>query len=317
MSPTLSRQGFGRYTLLRLGTETNYVSFLPEYGAYVHQICLNGHKLLWNYDTPEALAELKGYKNIALLPFPNRLLEGKYEWNDRSLSFPINDPETRSALHGFGARSGFALRGVEATGRFFEATMVYEHVAERHAASYPFAAHFTCKLSVDPAAGRASWKLTGKNAQSAGAVPIGLGWHPYYTLPGGPAVWSVRMPPTERVLTQRAIPTGQTAPGPPSVASGVDIDTHWDDCFAIADPSDNRLELHGPSYGVCLQPTGSVGFLQLFVPPTQTALAVEPMSCAVDAFRQNRGAVAVESGDEIEIGMEISLLSARAVEGEI
>src|SRR5262245_58131166 len=39
-----------------------------------------------------------------LFPFPNRIRDGAFTWNERSYQLPRNDPAGKSAIHGFACR---------------------------------------------------------------------------------------------------------------------------------------------------------------------------------------------------------------------
>jgi aldose 1-epimerase len=47
------------------------------------------------------------------------------------------------------------------------------------------------------------------------------------------------------------------------------------------------------------QEVGESGFpyVQLFTPPHRTCLAIEPMTCNIDAFNNGEGLIRVESGE--------------------
>ncbi|MEZ4982484.1 MAG: hypothetical protein R2769_13060 [Saprospiraceae bacterium] len=36
-----------------------------------------------------------------MIPYPNRIRDGKYEWKGNSYSFPINNAATQNSIHGF------------------------------------------------------------------------------------------------------------------------------------------------------------------------------------------------------------------------
>ena len=168
------------------------------------------------------------------------------------------------------------------------------HGDDYRAYGYPFRVHFACELSV-AADGAFGWSLSARNLGPEPA-PVGLGWHPYFALPGGPGAWRVTMPPNRRVELEAALPTGQLLGGL-TPRQALAIDPGWDDCFALADPSQEAtVTLAGPEYALSLKQGGDTRYTQLYVPDTRDALAVEPMTCGVDTFRQNREEVALAPG---------------------
>lgn len=303
--PALTRRAFGRHTLVTLGTHDSHVSFVAGPAGYVHQVKLAGRDLLWNYEDGGALDANDGYRGLALVPFPNRLSEGRYTWRGRELGFPINMPDTRSALHGFGPEAHFRTDRVELGADVATAHLSYLHRPDAHAASYPFRVRFELSLAIDTRQIRARWNLTATNLEDV-PIPVGLGWHPYFALPGGAGAWRVELPPNEHVELDRALPTGQRTQGlPPKRA--LPIDTSWDDCFALTDPADRTVVLHGEDYALELAQTGSTAYSQLYVPPGAPAVAVEPMSCNVNAFAAEPESVSLPGGQAVGIGLELAL----------
>ena len=306
MTVSLTRQTFGTYSLVTVGTSTDYVSFVAERSAYIHQLALGGKSLLWNYANAEALTINKGHRNLALLPFANRLGTGRYSWAGQTHAFPINDPETGSALHGFNHEAEFALANVSLGATSAQVKLRYLHTPALHRESYPFLVLFEVELHIDCKASVFRWKMTAQNLDVLD-VPVGLGWHPYFAASGGVEPWSVQLPPNERVELRHGLPTGLRLEGLPP--KPVAVDPNWDDCFVLSESGNKLVHLHGPEYALALEQGGETANIQLFVPPTQDALAIEPVTCAVDAFRQNPLQVALPPGQQRSCSMRISLLT--------
>jgi aldose 1-epimerase len=260
---------------------------------------------LRNYaDGPELTAN-SGHKNLALLPFPNRLLEGAYNWNGEALKFSVNKPDTNSALHGFGPDAPFQVAQYELDSSFARVVLSYLHQPAQHTVSYPFLLEFQIHLTVDLRDQAMSWNLTAKNLGDTSA-PVGLGWHPYFVLPGGAEVWLLEMPANEHVVLAKAIPTGEREAGlAPKQASK--LDTSWDDCFALSDLNDRQVRLLGPEYSLTLKQTAATRYTQLYMPPDAASIAIEPMSCGVNAFRDAENEVTLQPSETIATGMHLSI----------
>ncbi len=299
------RKPFGKYTLVSIGDADNYVSVVAERSAYVHEISLAGKQLLWNYDSGEALTQNSKHRNLALLPFPNRLLEGRYTWAGKEHAFAVNKPETRSALHGFGPHAPFSLDRVDLAQHTATLKLSYLHRPESHSQQYPFLVRFEVAITIDTQHSSCTWSLSATNLGEQD-VPVGLGWHPYYLLPGGLNAWKVMMPPNEQVVLAKAIPTGERSKGLPA-DTALAINTEWDDCFSLLDSSRRTVMLTGAAYQLTLKQLGDTRYTQLFVPPTQTSLAIEPMSCNVNAFQDAQHEVRLAAGQTTMIGVEHTL----------
>ena len=309
MSFRLRRRAFGPYTLLTLGDDETHVSFVPEASAYVHQICLGGRDLLCGYVNGDGLRANVGHYNLALLPFPNRLRHGEYAWDGRTYRFPVNNLASGSALHGYNHEARFAIASVDLGADGGRVRMAFvNHGDDYRPYGYPFRVHFACELSID-ASGAFAWSLAARNL-GEGPAPVGLGWHPYFALPGGLEAWRVTMPPNRMVELADALPTGRLREGLPPQRP-LPIDAAWDDCFALERPGDDAtVTLAGPEYSLSLKQGGDTRYTQLYVPDTRDALAVEPMTCGVNAFRQNREEVTLRPGATTSTSLQVVLAKA-------
>ena len=309
----LHRDRLGGYEVLTLDDSDGCrVSCIPERSGYVHALQLGGPQLLCHYSDADAVTRNSGHRNLALLPFPNRLLEGTYTWSGRECRFPVNKPDTRSALHGFGPHARFTLDRVDLSREVAELTLAYLHRAGEHPRAYPFDVLFSLSLKLDTRARSFAWTLRAENPGDA-ALPVGLGWHPYFLLPGGRGAWRLELPPNRRVELRDAIPTGTLLPGVPADTGGpTEIDPTWDDCLLLAEGAERSVVLRGPEYGLRLDQGGTARYTQLYVPPDERSVAVEPMSCGVNAFRQNPSEVRVAPAEGISLSMTVTAIAGAA-----
>lgn len=302
----ITRQTWGAWEVITLSHGSNAITFVPQYGGHLLRLDMEvaGHptNILDSYSTPEALAEQDFYKSSFLLPFPNRLNQGRFTHAGQSYQFPINDHSTGNALHGFkafydmelAAITDLPLGGVQA-----ELTSHYDGSD----AAYPFP--FTLTVH---------YRLLGHNQFECAvfitndhhsAIPLGFGWHPYFTL-GTPAVddLQLQLPLAHRVeIDQRMLPNGDTTPiegfhTPQSLAG-----QHFDNAFALPIEADAPawIDIHliAPTLGTRLtfwQETTAFPYFQLFIPPRRQSIAIEPMTCNIDALNQELPRVQLAPG---------------------
>jgi galactose mutarotase-like enzyme len=130
-------------------------------------------------------------------------------------------------------------------------------------------------------------------------LPFGLGWHPYFAIPSGrraqarlrlPAAWRVEVDDYDQVLpTGRLLPTAGSAydfGGPDGVALG---ELYLDDCFTGLAREDGQVvvELIDPAAGLGLRitsPTPQVKAVQVYAPPDQAFVAIEPQFNLADPY---------------------------------
>ena len=81
-----------------------------EVGGGLRSYSASGRKLVDGYGADEMSSSSRGQ---VLIPWPNRLQDGSYEFDGRRHQLPLNEPERRNAIHGtiFNIRGGSARRG--------------------------------------------------------------------------------------------------------------------------------------------------------------------------------------------------------------
>jgi aldose 1-epimerase len=243
-----------------------------------------------------------GGRGQVLAPWPNRLGDGRYEFEGVSAQAALDEPRTQNAIHGLVRWLPWRMAG-RAQNRVSMNLVLYP------SPGYPF----TLGLTVEYRLGREGLTVV-TEAENLGTAPLpfGLGFHPYLTI-GTPSVDTIRLTvPAERrlVMDDRGLPTGD-AP-----VAGTEFDftrgrllgtTRLDTAFtAVRRQSDGRLqvELDRPEAdgGVTLWADQQFDHVMVYsgdtLPPEarRQALAVEPMTCPPDAFRTGHGVIVIPPG---------------------
>src|SRR5499427_7600714 len=140
-----------------------------EVGGGVRSYSVGGRELLDGYGANEMSSSGRGQ---VLIPWPNRLQDGSYEFNGRRYQLPLNEPERRNAIHGLVRWSTWT-----ATERQPH-RVVMEHILYPQP-GYPF----LLGISIEYALSR-SGLLVQTTATNLGThtCPYGGGAHPYLTL---------------------------------------------------------------------------------------------------------------------------------------
>jgi aldose 1-epimerase len=270
-----------------------------EVGGGLRSYSADGHDVLDGYGVDEQSASGRGQ---VLVPWPNRLQDGSYEFDGRSHQLPLTEPENSNAIHGLVRWASWRVGEHEAD------RVVMEHVIHPQP-GYPF----TLGLGIEYALseGGLSVRTTARNLGSV-ACPYGCGQHPYLTL-GTPTVDTIELQaPGRRVLIsdERDLPTGSE----PVDATEYDFSaartigaTQLDNAFtdlARDDDGRARVRLRDPDgdVAVTLWVDESYGYLMLFTGDTRPdvnrrSLAVEPMTCPPNAFRTGDSLIRLEPGE--------------------
>jgi len=269
-----------------------------EVGGGLRSYSAGGRDLLDGYPADGMAGSGRGQ---VLLPWPNRIQDGAYEFGGRRHQLPINEQAVGNAIHGLVRWAPWRL-SVREPGR-----TVVEHVLHPQP-GYPFTLSVVIEYALTE--GGLSVFTTATNIGSD-ACPFGAGNHPYVTA-GTTAVDDATLrAPAATVLRsdERGIPAGA---GP---VAGTEFDfrggrqlggTRLDNCFSDLERGDDglaRVELLRPDGGgVALWMDAAYPYVMLFTGDplpdvNRRSLAIEPMSCPPDAFRSGEALVRLEPGE--------------------
>ncbi|WP_339617015.1 aldose epimerase [uncultured Gilvimarinus sp.] len=262
---------------------------------------------------PGELPHNPGYRSAVLFPFPNRLRDGRYQFAGKRYQFAVNEAATQTALHGFLHRTEARVVEQEQTAEAHSITLSYACKAEP---GYPFAVDVELSYTLR-ADGALDVELTVTN-RDAEPIPLGTGWHPYYTLGCDLAECHLQTPDMQRcAIDDRMLPTGDYVADQRFSAPTLLGDTALDNCFALDGSVEGeqcvRFFNKSAGFGLALwQRTGVHGmnFLQLYTPPERQSLAVEPMSCGIDALNTGEGLQVLEPGQQYQGAFGVRLIKS-------
>ena len=292
---------FDKYVFHHPASGNNF-AIVPAHGACLLDLQLNGQRVLDGCQTPEELQRNEWGKSALLFPFPNRLREGRYQFDGRTFLFPINDTPTGNALHGFGLDAPFRVKHRDYTSEKAQLHCQYVYQGERNEYPFPFIidAIFTIARN-----GTFSFQLKMTNSGTT-RLPAGLGWHPYFRLSDQVDDLQLQLPATELIeIDATMIPTGKRYTYDYFKELRNIGRVVLDNGFVVlptSEPATLRLATKGFSLSY-RQETGprAGNFLQLFTPPHRQSIAIEPMTCNIDAFNNGEGLVVLEPGEEVHL----------------
>jgi aldose 1-epimerase len=258
-----------------------------EVGGGLRAYTASGNEVLDGYAEDELSPSGRGQ---VLLPWPNRLEDGTYEFDGRQHQLPLDEPERRNAIHGLVRWSAWSTAAVEPS------RVAVEHTVHPRP-GYPF--RLEVRIEYELSDGGLAVRTTATNAGS-GPCPFGCGAHPYLTL-GTPTVDPLLLRvPGRSVLRsdERGLPTGEDP------VDGGEYDfraaraigpTRLDHAYAELERDEDglaRAVLAHPDGGaaISLWADEAYRYLQVFTGDplpdvARRSLAVEPMTCPPNAFR--------------------------------
>ncbi len=294
-----TKSPFGKYTRWTISNDRgNQLVLLPDFGACMLEARLGGVNILDGYDEPIQVDINKWYKNVLLYPFPNRLKEGRYTWQGKSYQFPINDPQNEAAVHGFGVDRPMEIETLECQQDRAQIICRYDYPGDRD--YYPFPFQFRALFEItDEDKLTITLSVTNTGART---IPFGFGWHPYFAIAESIGETQLQLPPCEMIgVDQYMIPTGKRYPFEDFLRPKEVGTTVLDNGFVLSNQEDNATFFLKSKKGTlsCQMETGpdKYQFLQVFTPPYRGAIAIEPMSCNIDAFNGGEGLWKVEPNE--------------------
>jgi aldose 1-epimerase len=143
------------------------LELLPELGAAVATLKYQGRDVL--RPTPADADDPFQTAAFALVPFANRIADGRFKVGEREVRIPRNAPGQAHPLHGHAWRKPWRVES-KAPGR---AVLFFEHPAD----SWPW--HYTATQTLTLRGDSLEVALSLENRDST-PMPAGLGWHPYF-----------------------------------------------------------------------------------------------------------------------------------------
>jgi aldose 1-epimerase len=265
-------------------------------GANIYDFSINGRQYL-------AFGDQYGAGNI-MLPFPNRVDGGKYNVGGITHQLPINELQRNNAIAGL-------VRDVDWIVTKHTANELILKLLLDEPSGYPF--KLLVQVTYQISEGRLTVTTRTKNVGQTPA-PYGVGFHPYLKLPGTPSidVCSLQIPASSylRVTTRMIpfLPAVAVDRGPYDFRTLKQVgSTVLDTCFTDLTPDGDgltRIKLRGFREEVVVFMDSAFKYLQVYSGDTlpasdrRIAIALEPQTCAPDAFNNALGLLTLAPGAE-------------------
>jgi aldose 1-epimerase len=307
----ITKEKFGTYSLYRLQDNKTgeYVTILPEFGGSVNSLVLKQNEELLNiidgYHSVEDITKnlITSFKGSNLYPFPNRIEGGKYAFKGHTYHLICNFPQENNAIHGLVYDKVFELISKEDGD--FACNLILRHITTETISGYPFENMIEIHYKWDE---QNQFECTTKITNlSDGSMPVGQGWHPYYTA-GNVSVDElyIQFPSKEILdLNEKGIPTGKKSLYKNFNSLSQLGKTNFDSCFVLDSESENaEITIENRKENITYkiwQQTGinKYNYLQVYTPPSRTSIAIEPMTCAPNAFNTGDGLIVLAPQERI------------------
>jgi aldose 1-epimerase len=216
-----------------------------------------------------------------LFPWPNRIASAHFSWEGTDYSLPFTEPATGASIHGYATDAAWQVidSGPDhATGEYV--------LPQDEAHPWPAAGSIRVTYRVEPTALLVSTMVANTSDVD---LPFGVGFHPYFRVPGPFDQWLLQCDAGESWPLTSMVPSGSPVP----VGPDLDFRTprrlgnqHLDDALTGLPPTPGmtkRAALMSMAATVSVSSDEAFGEYVLFTPGSRDAVAIEPYTCATDA----------------------------------
>jgi aldose 1-epimerase len=296
----------GEQHVLRAG---EYDAIVASVGASLRSLTYRGRDLVVPFDADELRP---GFRGATLAPWPNRIVDGRYTFGGEEHQVALSEPNRGHALHGLLGWSDFSVTDKGPSHVTLAATVEPQ-------VGYPWRVEVETTFALSSEG--LTQSVTARN-DSATSAPWGTGPHPYLVAGEGLVDgWTLTLPAAQvlEVTPDRLSPTVLSP-------VGVDVDrfdfrvarplgaVEIDHAFTALDRDDDGLATvtvtDAAGTGVAMDWDAACPWVQIHTadvdgdpatPGYRIGLAVEPMTCAPDAFNDtaypfDAGLIVLEPG---------------------
>ncbi|MFY0408148.1 aldose 1-epimerase family protein [Solicola sp. PLA-1-18] len=272
-------------TYLEIAAGPHRAAVDPRGGALVR--LLKGDRAL--VVDREGPSEMR-FRGDVLVPWPNRVADGRWSFAGREHQLALNEPERHNALHGLVLDTVWDVAEQDASSVRLTCEVPPQD-------GYPF----RLATSIAYALGDDGLTVTLETTNTGDVpAPYGAGFHPYL-VPGGVAddvELDLGASRYVEVTPDRLLPVDEHDVGgtpydfrTPRRLGGVELDTAFTE-LDVRD--DGNHAAHVGDLRLWWEPV--YGWLQVFTSPDRTCFAVEPQTCGPDALRSGADLVVLQPG---------------------
>lgn len=297
----------------------DYEAIISSVGATLRSLTLAGRDLVVPFDADEVRPS---YRGATLAPWPNRVVDGTYTFGGEERRLALTEPARGHALHGLAAWLDY-----EAIDKGSDHVTLAQVIPAQ--TGYPWRIVVTTTFVLGPDG--LTQTVTARNDGDE-AAPWGTGPHPYLVAGAGTVDdWTLELPAAQvlAVTEDRLIPTS---------LESVDVDVdrfdfrrkrtigtvEIDHAYTALTRDDDGIAAvrltDAAGHGVQMSWDAACPWVQIHTADkprpedSRLGLAVEPMTCAPDAFNADRydfdaGLIVIEPGAEVSASWTIAAIA--------
>ncbi|WP_298551466.1 aldose 1-epimerase [uncultured Algibacter sp.] len=237
------------------------------------------------------------YASSILFPFANRIKDGKYKFKGKTFQFDINEKKLNNAIHGLVYNKTFEVVDKKATETY--ASIKLEYQEENMSNGFPF--KYAVYLEYVLTKNTLDLNIEIKNTDLK-TFPFTIGWHPYFlskNLCESSIIFdsNKKLKLDHRNITDAVISNKEV--------KGFVVDNKsLDDCFIL---DSNSVLFKTPNYSLILKSSEKDSFLQLYTPPLENTMAIEPTTGVSDSFNNGIGLKELQPSDVYSVKWSLKI----------
>ena len=274
--------------------KTVYAKIYLNQGASLQELTLGGHNIIQDLNP---IPYSDSYASSILFPFANRIKDGAYSFDGKNYQLVANQQQENNALHGLVYNKTFNVVNQKITEN--EASVTLEYVETEKSVGFPFT--YTMHLEYVVSNDLLILNVSVINTDSK-PFPYTLGWHPYFMSDNLKASSLIFESAKKLLIGERNITTGVKDIEP--IDKFNIEDKQLDDCWIL---DDNAIQFLTPKYLLTIGASGNNNFLQVYTPPKENAIAIEPTTGVSDSFNNKIGLETLQANKTKSISWSLKI----------
>ncbi|HMF69853.1 MAG TPA: aldose 1-epimerase [Flavitalea sp.] len=302
MNFTIERYNENGFSLVRLidNISNTRVSIMPASGALLHEFAIDDQdgslvNIIDNYRDTEELNDFLAlsYKGSKLSPFPCRIHEGKWTYDEMEFEFKKKFKDG-TAIHGLLFNKSFNIADEFSDENMASVSLRYHYKKED--SGYPF--EYLCEVRYVLLPGNVLQLETTITNLDDETIPVADGWHPYFSLGGKVDDYILQFASSSMLEFDPALlPTGKVLEEPSFQVPHRLGDREIDNCYILNTEAGSACcVLYNPNNKLTVSffVSDLYPYLQVFTPKHRQSIAIENLSSAPDSFNNGIGLIELD-----------------------
>lgn len=275
----------------------------PNLGASIQQFSKKGVDIIDGIEISEkGLHSYKEkYQSALLFPFIGRVENGKYIFNDVQYSLNINETSRFNALHGLITDKSFEIDSSILSET--NATISLSYTSDGKLEGFPF--QFKFQVTYQLTSEGISLRFHIQNLDVV-PFPFGCGWHPYFKSSSLHTSELSFASEKQLVYNKNLIPTDTRMIE--KTTNFTIKNRSFDDTFFLLK---NNVRFKSTRYHLNITTKSEhPDFLQVYTPPERNSIALEPISCAPNAFNNKIGLIELNPDNSFEWNVHLQITTS-------